>query len=135
MNPLIKVVINEMRVVILDTNFILTCVKQKIDFFNEIYLLGLSIVIPLEVIREIKRIKEKEGKFHLRRDAELSLKIIERNKFKKIRLGSKTVDQGLLKISKKNPDIIIATLDKELKKRIKGEKLVIIGKKKIEIRP
>jgi len=47
-----------MKQAILDTNFILTCVKQKIDFFEWFNLNGIEILIPLEVINEIKKIKK-----------------------------------------------------------------------------
>ena len=60
-----------MKQVLLDTNFILTCVKQKIDFFEEIYLMGIEILIPEKVIEEIKKLKK-----------EAELKILEREKTK-----------------------------------------------------
>ncbi len=122
-----------MKQAILDTNFILSCVKQKIDFFNETKFLGLEIVIPREVVEEITKIKETGKKLHSRKTAELSLKILEQNEFKKIKLNKKSVDKGLVNLSKKSKDIIIATLDKELKRKIKGQKLVIKGRKKLEI--
>ena len=40
----------------MDSSFILTCVRQKIDFFEEIELKGIQILIPKQVIREIKGI-------------------------------------------------------------------------------
>ncbi len=42
--------------VLLDTNFILNCINQKIDFFED--LAGYKIIIPQEVINEIKKITE-----------------------------------------------------------------------------
>ena len=55
-----------MKYAILDTNFILTCVKQKIDFFEDIKLMGFQIVIPKQVINEIEKIpksKKKRARF------------------------------------------------------------------------
>jgi rRNA-processing protein FCF1 len=122
-----------MRKVILDTNFILTCIKQKIDFFEEIKLMGMQILIPRQVIEEIERIADSKKKLHFREDAKLSLRLFKKNIFKKIDLKKRYVDKALIKFAKENPEFIVATLDKELKKKIKNNKLVIREKKKLEI--
>jgi len=122
-----------MKQVILDTNFILTCIKQKIDFFEELKLEGLQILIPKQVINEIKRISNSKKKLHFREDAKVALKLLGKNHFKKIDLKIKYVDKGLTKFTKENKNVIIATLDKELKKKIKNPKLVIREKKRLEI--
>jgi len=123
----------KMKKVILDSSFILTCVKQKIDFFEEIKLMGISIIIPEQVIEEIKKVADSKKKLHFREDAKLALKIIRKNKFKKIDLKSKYVDTGLIAFSQKNKDVLIATLDSELKRKIKSNKLVIREKKRLEV--
>ena len=74
-----------MKQVILDTNFILTCIKQKIDFFEEINLMGVQILIPKQVIQEIKNISKSKKKRHFKEDAKLSLKLLEKNSYKKSR--------------------------------------------------
>ena len=122
-----------MKKVILDTNFILTCVKQKIDFFENIKFMGLKILIPKQVIKEIEKITNSKKKLHFREDAKLALKLLERSSFKEVDLKEKYVDKGLMQFSEKNKDIIVATLDKELKNKIKNPKLVIRSKKKLEI--
>lgn len=122
-----------MKRVILDTNFVLTCIKQKIDFFEEIKLMGMQILIPKQVIDEIKRIANSKKKLHFREDAKLALKLLERSSFKKIDLKNKNVDKGLIKLAKENKSIIVGTLDRELKNKIQNPKLVIRGKKKLEI--
>ena len=109
--------------VILDTNFILTCIKQKIDFFEE--LVGTQILIPEQVINEIKNLKNPNSK--------LALKLLEKNKFKKIDLGRGHVDKLIIRFAKENPKTIIATLDREIKNKTKNQKLIIRGKKKLEI--
>ena len=115
------------RSVLLDTNFILVCIKQKIDFFNEIFLRGIKIIIPLQVIREIKKISTSSS--------EIAIKLLEQNKtsFEKIELKKNYVDEGIKIFAKENPDIIIATLDKELKEKIKNRKMIIRKKKILEI--
>lgn len=122
-----------MKKVILDTNFILTCVKQKIDFLNEIKFMGIRVLIPEEVLKEIRKIISSGKKLHFRENAKLALKILNKNKFKKIKLDTEDVDKGLVDFAEKNKDIIVATLDRELKKKIKKPKLVIRGKKKLEV--
>jgi len=122
-----------MKKAILDTSFILTCVKQKIDFFDEIGLMGMDVLIPEEVLDEVRKIINSGKKLHFKEDAKLALKILNKNKFKKIKLGTANVDKGLVDFAKKNKDVIVATLDRELKKKIKKPKLVIRGKKKLEI--
>ena len=122
-----------MKKVILDTNFILTCVKQKIDFFKEIFEMGLKIIIPNQVIKEIVRISNSTKKLKFKEDAKLAQKILEVNQFKKINIIGSYVDKGLIKYAKKHPVVIIATLDREIKKKTKNPKLIIRGKKKLEI--
>lgn len=122
-----------MKDVILDTNFILTCVKQKIDFFEELELGGIRILIPKQVVDELEKISVSKKKLHFRDDAKLSLKILEKNKFKKIDLKIKNVDKGIMRFARENPEYLIATLDDELKRRIKNRKLVIRGKKRLEV--
>lgn len=126
-----------MKYVILDTNFILTCVKQKIDFFEDIKLMGLDIIIPKQVINEVEKISKSKKKLHFRDDALLSLKILEKNheSYKNIDLSSygKNTDKRIKSFSDKHPEMIIATLDRVLKKKTKNKKLIIRQKKKLEI--
>ena len=122
-----------MRRVILDTNFILSCIRQKIDFFEEIPLLGLQIIIPEQIIKELKKIIDSKKKLHFKEEAKIALKLLEKNNFKKIDLKTKNVDTGIITLAKSDKDIIIATLDKEIKTRIQNQKLIIRGKKKLEI--
>ncbi len=122
-----------MKKAVLDTSFILTCVKQKIDFLDEIKFMGMDVLIPEEVLKEIKKIISSGKKLHFREDAKLALKILNKNKFKKIKLGTANVDKGLVDFAKKNKGVIVATLDKELKEKIKKPKLVIRGKNKLKV--
>ena len=122
-----------MKKAILDTNFILTCVKQKIDFLNEIKFMGIKVLIPEEVLDEVRKIMNSRKKLHFREDAKLALKILDKGGFEKINIGTSYVDKGIVNFAEKNKDVIVATLDKELKKKIKKPKLVIREKKKLEI--
>ena len=46
---------------LLDSNFLLTCIKQKIDFFEEIKLMGISIIIPKQVLNELKFLEQRDN--------------------------------------------------------------------------
>ncbi len=122
-----------MKKVILDTNFILSCIRKKIDFFEEIKFKGLKILIPNQVISEIKRIVKSKKKLKFIEEAKIALRLLEKNKFIKIDLPIKNVDKGLINLARQDKNIIIATLDKEIKNKIQNPKLVIKGNKKLEI--
>ena len=122
-----------MKAILLDTNFILTCVKQKIDFFEFLEFEGFKILIPKQVIGEIKNFSKSEKKLHFKKDAELALKILGENNFKKVDLKMNNVDGGIIKFAAENPKIVIATLDREIKKKVKNQKLVVRGNKELEI--
>lgn len=111
-----------MKQVLLDTNFILTCMNQKIDFFEEFYLSGIQIIIPENVVGELEKLKKTSA-----------LKLLEKNEFQKILLKGKNVDNSIVEYSKKNPKIIVATLDQEIRKKIKNQKISIRNRKKLEI--
>ena len=119
--------------VLLDTNFILSSARNKIDFFEELNSMGFNIIIPKQVLGEIEKIKNSKKKLRFKEDAKLSLKILSKNKFKKIYLKINYVDKGILKYIKEHPKTIVATLDSELKRKIKGNKVVIREKKRLEI--
>lgn len=122
-----------MKKVILDTSFIISCVSNKIDFFEEIMLMGLKILIPLQVLEELKKVSVSDKKYHVKSNSKLALKIINKNKFENIDLGKGYVDKKLVNYLKKDKNIILASLDNELKKSVKNKKMIIRGKKKLEI--
>lgn len=118
---------------ILDSNFILTAVKAKIDFLNEMKFMGLTPVLPIQVIDELKKITSSKKKAKFKEHAELALKILHQNKPKEIDIKNAYVDQGIIDYASQNKDVIIATMDKELRSKIKNRKLVVRGMKKLEL--
>ena len=116
-----------MTFVLLDTSFILTCVKQKIDFFNDLYEKGFKIIIPIQVIHELEGLSRKEL------IANLALTIIQKNEHKQIDLNTKNTDEGIISFAKKYPEKYIATLDSEIKNRTKNKKIVIRSLKNLEV--
>ena len=111
-----------MKQAILDTSFIITCAKQKIDFFNYLEEEGFHILIPKQTVSELRAL-----------GSELALKILKKNKFKLVSVAGRDADEAIISFSKKNPETIVATLDRELQNKIKNRKLLIRGKKKLEI--
>jgi len=119
--------------VILDTSFILTCLKEKIDFLEaEDY--G-ELVLPMQVLEELDIFQDK-GELKEREQAKLALDIIEKNKgkFKVVGLEKKFVDAGI-KIYVKGKKVIVASLDAELKRELKGKAriLTIRARKKLAL--
>lgn len=111
-----------MKQVVLDTSFILSCVKQKIDFFEKIGHEGMKILVPLQTIKELEGL-----------GAETALKILDKNDFEPVAVDGKDADAAILKFAKKNPDAIIATLDSDLQKRLRNRKMIIRNMKSLEI--
>ncbi len=111
--------------VIVDTNFILSCIRNKLDFADELKFKGFEIIVPEEVVNEIKKNKKPE--------AETALKIINEYNFKKVSLGKGYVDNGIKKYLDEHKDVYLATLDKELQRRVLNRKIIIRNKKKIDV--
>ncbi len=121
-----------MKEVLIDTNFILTCIRNKIDFFEEFYYSGLKPIIPKQVIWEIKNIPNSKTKLKFKQEAELALLILNKHSFESPELNGKIVDNAIINYAKQNPEIIIATLDKGIQNKIKNKKM-ILNRKKLEI--
>ena len=117
--------------VILDTNFIISCLRQKIQIFDE----GYILIVPEEVISELRSIsRDKESKVKDRQVVELALELINKNEVERVKLNlseGEDVDSGLIKLAKKKGSVV-ASLDKKLREGFKeGRFLIIKGKKKL----
>ena len=121
-----------MKYAVLDTSFILSCVRKKIDFFTEIPQMGLKVLIPLQVMDEIKKFS-RQGRGTLKEEAKLALVILQNQDFKRVDLYNRVVDDGLIKLANDNPNYIIATLDREVKVKTKNPNLIIRGEKELEV--
>ena len=124
--------------ILIDTNFILTCMKQKIDFPNladEIFDEEIEWIVPQEVLNELGTLKDRKGmKVKERNAAKISFEMLGKINAKVVELGGKNpnVDIKIVNyiLGKK---IILATLDRNLKERVKNKILTIRGKKMLEI--
>ncbi len=124
--------------ILLDTNFILTCTKQKIDFeytANELFDEPIEWILPQDVLNELGYLKDKKGIKRPDRDAaKLSFNLLQNLKPKIINLPGKNPNIDIKIVNYLiNKKIILATLDKNLKSRIKNQILTIRGKKSLEI--
>ena len=117
----------------MDTNFIISCARQKIDFFHEIPMMGFEIVIPRQVFDEVEKLSKSRKGAIIREEADLALKIMNKNKFTIIKLKRNDVDRAIIEFANENPDVIIATLDKELQNKIENKKMIIKGLKVLEV--
>jgi rRNA-processing protein FCF1 len=121
--------------VLLDTNFIITCVKQKIDILNAEFSLEREIkwIVPIEVVKELEELMgRKDINLVDRGSAKLGLEILENLKPNYIELKNSNVDKGIENYLF-GKDIVLATLDKALKRKVKNRKMIIRGKKNLEI--
>ena len=118
--------------VVVDTNFILTCIRQKIDLFDWLKINGFQIIVPIEVINELKMLGGR-GNNNLSLEAKLALRLLKREKFKLIDLEGDSADKIIIRYANKNPHIVVATLDREMKKKMKNKKITIRRGKTLEI--
>jgi rRNA-processing protein FCF1 len=90
-------------------------------------MMGFSIIIPKQVLEEVKDLSRTKT------EAEIALKILEKNEFKKVTLHGRNVDNGIIEMANENKEWVIATLDREIQSKVKNQKLIIRGERKIEI--
>jgi rRNA-processing protein FCF1 len=100
---------------ILDTNFIVSCVKKKIDFINELEGQGFKVLLPKEVFEEIKDLKLNSDRA-TKVACDVALEIFRKRKVKNVTLGDRQVDEGLIEFGKKGA--YIATLDGQIRRQI-----------------
>ncbi|MEK6934795.1 MAG: hypothetical protein AABW46_02865 [Nanoarchaeota archaeon] len=107
-----------MKNIILDTDFILSSIKCKIDINGQLKeLLDSNFKISYldKTLDELKNKKQEK----------LAKELIE--KFNKIKTTKNTnVDNLILNIVKKDKSLVVATQDKELKEKLKKGKIAVI---------
>ncbi|NPE26817.1 hypothetical protein HNV12_02325 [Methanococcoides sp. SA1] len=124
--------------ILIDTNFIITATKQKIDLsekINQATSEQVEWLVPQDVLNEIGNIKDrKESSPKDKAAAELSFQILQTLNPKIIELPGKNpnVDIKIVNYILDKP-IVLATLDKNLKSRVKNKILTIRGKKNLEL--
>lgn len=119
--------------VILDTNFLVYCAENKIDYKTEIDNLikeGYELIVPVQVVEELNDLYKNSKKFSDRNAAWLALKLLEHNKVQTISVNGSYADEAILHLVRIHS--VVATLDSELRKRLKGTRVIVIqGIKKL----
>lgn len=122
-----------MNKVLLDTNFILSCIREKVDIFDKMECLGYVVMIPTIVIDELKRISLGNKSSKLRSEAEFALRVLKSEKYEEVKAVGRYADIGIINYLKKNPSIAVATLDREIKKSVKNPKIVLRARQRLEV--
>ena len=106
-----------MRRVILDTNFLIDCIRFKIDLDEIDRLIDeeYKIFIPSTVLRELEKMSK--GKTEAGNIAKIVLKLIGQKEFKIINMKGRNTDESIIKSVEKND--VVGTNDVELKKKLK----------------
>lgn len=122
--------------VILDTNFLIYCAKNKLDYIEGIGNLlneNYELVVPVQVINELGKLKNDKLKKVSGKDksaCDLALQIIEKNKIKKVSPEGKNTDEAIINLCKENKKNIVATLDREMRFTL-GRVILINRNKKL----
>lgn len=118
-----------MKKIILDTNFLMIPYQFKVDIFAEIERIAdfsYNLYVVDKTIEELNKIiKEQKGKN--KEAAKFALKMISTKKIKVIKTKSdKIADDEIVCLSKEDPSMIIATQDKDLKRRLINHRIDLI---------
>lgn len=114
--------------VLLDSNFIISCIKKRIDFLAQLEEQGFKVLLPVEVYQELKDLKKKLP--HEDRVAiDIALDLFQTSGIKKIKLGNMSVDKGL--IEKGKSGAYIATLDKAIKNEVQNKVVIFEAQRRI----
>ena len=120
--------------VILDTNFLIYCAKEKLDYIEEINNLineGFDLVVPEQVIEELKRLRIKAKKGKDKDACDLALKILDKKKINIVHPAGKSVDDAIIQLAQENSKNIVCTLDREMRWELGRVILISRGKKLI----
>ncbi len=117
---------------ILDTSFIISCVRKRIDFITELEEKGFRVLLPREVVEEMKDLKQR-GKESMedRKAIDVAMKMFEEKKIEKTKLGGNSVDEGLIEKGKEG--MYVATLDAVIKRNVPNRIVIMNSKNNIGI--
>ena len=107
--------------VVLDSSFIVSCIKHNIDFIAELEGMGFKVLLPKEVFEEIKDLRLNSDR-NTKVACEVALEMLKKRKVREISLGKKPVDLGLIEMGKRGA--YIATLDTVIKRQIPNKVVI-----------
>ena|SRR3989344_7273703 len=118
--------------VVLDTSFIISCIKRKIPFIQRLLEMGFNrIGVPRRVMQELKDLRTRSPRAE-KEAIEIALRILEDNdSIKSVHIPSDNVDRGL--VLKGKEGVYIATLDKEIKRNVSNRVVIRDATNSIEI--
>jgi rRNA-processing protein FCF1 len=124
--------------ILLDTNFVITATKNKLDFTslaNELVDEKIDWIIPQDVLNELGNIKDRKGTREKdKAAAKLAFDIIQNISPEIVDLPGKNPNVDIKIVNYiLDKDIILATMDKDLKSRVKNKILTVRGKKNLEL--
>jgi len=123
-----------MKKILLDTNFLMICFQFRVDIFSEIERIcnfNYKIHVLDKTIEELKNIIEMQKGKH-KDAAKVALQLLKLKKVDVIKTTSKKhTDDIILDYAKK--DYLVATQDKDLKRKLVNQecKVIILKQKKI----
>jgi rRNA-processing protein FCF1 len=123
--------------IILDTNFLIYCAKNKLDYVEEISNLineGSELIVPMQVVNELEKLKNDKLKKVSGKDKlaiDLALQLLDFNKVKKVKVKGKNVDEGIINLANEDKKNIVCTLDREMRKILGRVILISRGRKLI----
>lgn len=116
--------------VIVDTNFIVSCFRKNIDFVDQLEGQGFKVLVPKEVVQELRDLRKSEKASRDDRLAiDLALAFLERTKVRHVSLGKGKVDESL--IHKGKQGAYIASLDREVKKQVPNRVVIFDAQKRV----
>ena len=123
-----------MKKIILDTNFLVYCTEKKIDYKFDIENIsgsGYLLIVPRPVILELELIFRNAKKYSDKRAAKLALDLVEHNRVEIIETKTNIADDAVIELAKENPGSIVASMDVQLRQRLKGiSKMLVVNSKK-----
>lgn len=118
--------------VILDTNFVISCIMKKIDFMAQLEELGFKVLLPREVYEELKDLRKDARVNREKRTAiDVALELMGKKKVKNITLGAGKVDEGMIK--KGRVGYYIATLDNGIKRSVPNKVVINDAQKRVAV--
>ncbi|MDP4039582.1 MAG: hypothetical protein Q8P57_03315 [Candidatus Pacearchaeota archaeon] len=113
--------------VLLDSSFIISCIRKRIDFLSQLEGQGFKPIVPREVLQEMKDlIRRNKTSREDRLAVNVALELIENRKVKKTSFGDGKVDDYL--IEKGKGGVYIATLDNEIKRAVPNRIVIFASK-------
>ncbi len=118
--------------VILDSSFIISCVRARIDFMTQLEEQGFKVLVPKEVMQEMKdlRLKKKTSRDD-RIAIDVAQEMLNSSKVKKMSIGKGKVDDNLIKMGVAGA--YIATLDRVIKRQIPNKVVIFSAQGRVGI--